>query len=124
VFHDLDHVITEQPVGRYGLETGIVAVKFNCSESGAPANVTLYKTSGSRILDVTTVRAVQRIATLHPLPARIEPGQTFIVRVLFADSEESARQQIADMQAAAAKNNAWYGNAPSALAYLEIAPGR
>jgi TonB family protein len=124
VFRDLDRVLVDPSVlpGR-SPETGIVAVKFNCSERGAPAGVALYKSSGSHRLDNATVRAVQRIATLHPLPARMMHDQQFVVRVLFANSEDSARQQVARMQDDAAKTNAWFGKDPTQLAYLEIAPG-
>lgn len=124
VFRDLDHQLIS-PVGLFGREppTGIVAVKFNCSESGAPAGVAVYKSSGSRVLDAQTVRAVQRIATLHPLPMGMSHGQQFIVRVLFAPTAESADRQMRKLRQEADQANAWFGKqAPKLAAAIELVP--
>lgn len=111
-----------QPIGPMPASTGIVAVKFNCSEGGAPENVTLYKSSGHHDLDVATLKAVRRIASLHPLPAGMTHNQGIIVRVLYATSEDVARRQMAQMRTDAARANAWFGKSPTATAALELAP--
>lgn len=108
--------------GRGPSQTGIAAVKFNCSETGAPAGVALHKSSGSRDLDLATLRAVRQIVSLHPLPKGLGHEQQYIVRVLFANSEETARRQIAAMQREATKSNAWYARNETSTAALELVP--
>lgn len=122
VFRDMEGQLTYPTPSFRDANAGIVAVKFNCSDSGAPASVSLLKSSRHRELDAAALRAVQRIATLHPLPAGMMHGQQFVVRVLFATSPESARDQIEQMQKDAARSNAWFGKNSSTVAALEIAP--
>ena len=110
------------PLFGQAVNTGIVTVKFHCSDTGAPAGVTLFKSSGHRDLDRATLRGVQQIATLHPLPAGLKRDQVFVVRMLYADSAEAAREQIARMQAEAKRNNAWFGKGLPTTAALEIVP--
>jgi TonB family protein len=109
-------------MGSGGANEGIVAVKFNCSESGAPAGVELYKTSGHGDLDKATVRAVRKIATLHPLPRGLGHDQQYVVRVLFSNSTENARRQLAEMRENAERNNAWYAKSGTTSAMLELLP--
>lgn len=109
-------------LGAQGPREGIVAVKFNCSETGAPAGVELLDSSGNREYDRAAVRAVRRIASLHPLPTGLGHDQKYIVRVLFANSEYSAKQKIARMRREAESNNAWYMKTGTSTAALELAP--
>lgn len=106
----------------HGSRTGIVAVKFNCSESGAPATVELLHSSGNREYDHATVRAVRQIATLHPLPQGLKHDQKYVVRMLFADSEDSARDAMIRMRAEADRSNAWYRRGETTTAALELVP--
>lgn len=123
VFGELDQRLRVRPsMGPEGPRTGIAAVKFNCSETGAPAGVSLYKSSGNRELDSATVRAVRQIVTLHPLPRGLGHDQQYIVRVLFADSDEAARRLIARMQRDAAQSNSWYAKNETSTAALELVP--
>ena len=123
VFDDLGKV-TKYPgaIGNLPTPEGVVAVKFNCSESGAPENVTLVEKSGHRDLDNATLRAVRRIASLHPLPEGMNHRQAIIVRVLYANSEQDTRRKLAKLQADAARSNAWFGRSNSDTAALEIVP--
>lgn len=109
-------------LGALGPSEGIVAVKFNCSESGAPAGVELMKSSGNREYDIATLRAVRRIASLHPLPTGLSHDQKYIIRVLFASSEYRAGQKIAQMRRDAEHANAWYLKTGTTTAALELAP--
>jgi TonB family protein len=109
-------------MGSVAANEGIVAVKFNCSESGAPAGVELYKTSGHGELDKATVSAVRRIATLHPLPRGLGHEQQYVLRVLFSNSRESARQQLAEMRKDAERSNSWYARSGTTSAMLELLP--
>ena len=123
VFEDLSRV-TKYPggIGNLPAPEGVVGIKFNCSESGAPENVTLVEKSGHRDLDNATLRAVRRIASLHPLPAGMKHQQAIIVRVLYANSEQDTRRKLAKLQADAARSNAWFGRSSSDTAALEIVP--
>ncbi|WP_159871577.1 energy transducer TonB [Novosphingobium sp. 9U] len=109
-------------LGSLGPSQGIVAVKFNCSESGAPADVKLLKSSGNREYDFATIRAVRRIASLHPLPLGLRHDQKYVVRMLFANSESGARQKIAEMRREADHSNAWYAKTGTNTAALELVP--
>ncbi|MBB4861026.1 TonB family protein [Novosphingobium chloroacetimidivorans] len=109
-------------LGAKGPSEGIVAVKFNCSESGAPSKVELLKSSGNREFDFATLRAVRRIASLHPLPTGLDHDQKYIVRMLFANSEEGAKQRIAQMRRDADRSNAWYMKTGTNTAAIELAP--
>lgn len=104
------------------MPTGIAAVKFGCSDSGAPTSVELYKSSGDRRLDRATVRAISKIATLHPLPHGLGHDQQYIVRVLFANSGQSADRLTRKMQEEAAKNNAWYDKRSMLTASIQVVP--
>lgn len=110
------------PIGTFQPSEGIVAVKFNCSESGAPSDVQLYRTSGHGDLDRATVRAVQRIATLHPLPRGVSHDQKYIVRILYANSEDYARRNMDRLREDAARSNTWVGRSGATTAMLEIVP--
>jgi len=123
VFRDLSRQMRDPVEARSEvMPTGIVAVKFGCSESGAPSSVQLYKTSGNRRLDRAAMRAVSKIATLHPLPARLRHEQQYIVRVLFANSGSGAEREIRKMQAEAVKSNAWYNQGATSTAAIELVP--
>ena len=125
VFQHIDDHMTypASPLNR--VNTGVVAVKFNCSETGAPIDVALYKSSGSRNLDEATLRALRRVATLHPLPVGMTHGQKFVVRVLFADSPAGAERQMDQLRAEARKNNEWFGKgAPALGGIVELIPPR
>lgn len=123
VFHDIDDHLNYPVSPLNQMPTGIVAVKFNCDDTGAPAGVTLYKSSGSRNLDEATLRAVRRVANLHPLPVGMLHGQQFVIRILFADSQASAERQMVQIRADARKNNLWFGKgAPALSGIVELIP--
>ncbi|WP_312313119.1 energy transducer TonB family protein [Sphingobium yanoikuyae] len=106
-----------------GPEEGIVQVKFACSDSGAPAGIALLNSSGSRQLDKAAMRAVQRIPTLHPLPAGIGAGQNYVATILFATTQASYNRQIRDLRRQALDNNARFarraGGPAMAIALLD-----
>ncbi|MFC6621812.1 energy transducer TonB family protein [Novosphingobium panipatense] len=123
VFKDIDREIRyPEPFGPQRPSSGVVAVKFNCSESGAPAGVALLKSSGHRDLDRETLRAVNKIATLHPLPPGLKHDQLYVVRVLYANSHGEAERQLAKMREEAAQSNAWYNQGEQLAGVLELVP--
>lgn len=90
-------------------ETGIVEVKFQCSDSGASDQVSVSKTSGSPMLDRAAVRAVKRLKKLHPVATGIPPNQGYIAMVLFANSAQERAMKLAQINAEVKKRNAWFG---------------
>ena len=123
VFNDISaRLRVHQGMGVNRTPSGIVAVKFNCSETGAPADVAIYKSSGVKDLDRATLSAVRQVASLHPLPAGMRREQVYIVRILFANSPESAGRQLSKMRRDAAKSNAWYDSQAAHTAAIELAP--
>jgi len=123
VFTKLDRQFRSPVDTRFQImPTGIVAVKFGCSESGAPSAIGLYKSSGDRRLDRATLRAVRHIATLHPLPHGLGHDQQFIVRVLFANTGQGAERLVKQMQREASSSNAWYNKRSTLTASIEVVP--
>lgn len=108
--------------------TGVVYVKFHCSESGAPADVAIYKSSGAHVLDAAAIRAVKNIATLHPLPGGMKNDQAFRAVVLFSSSQEEHDRQLAQLSKEALHANQWFGKSQSdqmaSAIYLIPAPLR
>jgi protein TonB len=84
---------------------GVVRVRFRCSESGAPAAVTLARSSGHGELDRAALRAVRGIPTLHPLPAGITHDQQFQAVVLFATDRDHFDRQTKAINDEAARQN-------------------
>ena len=89
---------------------GVASVKFLCSEDGTPSQVAIVKSSGSRDLDASAVRAVRRIATLHPLPDGITHDQPFQANIIYATSQKKLDRQMAALLAEAKNRNAWLEN--------------
>lgn len=86
--------------------SGIVRVKFNCSEAGRPDQVTLVKSSGAFELDRAAMRAVSRIVSLHPLPDGLKSGQRFEAAIVFADTIDDPQLKL--IAAEQTKRNQWY----------------
>ena len=105
------------PLGREK-PSGVVRVKFACSESGRPDQVSVYQSSGNRWLDKAALDAVRKVATLHPLPDGMSHQQRYVATLLFAQSPEDYDRQIGVLRAAAVNNNAWFKGAP-AVALLD-----
>lgn len=91
-----------------GPQEGVVAVKFMCSDSGAPTGIALLKSSGSAQLDRAAMRGVSRIATLHPLPSGLAPSQKYVATILFAQSQGSYVRQIRKLESEQQDGNKWF----------------
>jgi TonB family protein len=89
-----------------GTTQGVVRVKFNCSEDGRPDKVTLLKSSGSSLLDKQALRAVERVASLHPLPTGFRPDQKYVAVLVFASDPSDVRIRTAGREQM--RRNAWY----------------
>lgn len=97
-----------QPLMGRRAETGMVKVKFNCSDSGRPDKVTLLKSSGSRVLDRAALSAVQRVATLHPLPDGLGHDQQYQATLLFESSQDRYDAMLKTIRSDATKTNSWF----------------
>lgn len=124
VFGDLNDGFRYPAATEWTAFEGVVTVKFNCSDSGAPANVALFQSSGNSQLDAATVRAVKRIVTLHPLPSGMPHDQRFVVRVLFTDSADRASRRQVLMRAEADRSNAWFGRKPAIASVGQLSVGQ
>lgn len=87
---------------------GVVRVKFNCSDDGRPDRVTIARSSGNRLLDKAALQAVQRMASMHPLPASFAHEQKFAALILFdgigGQNGDLYQKKVLEE---AAKDNAW-----------------
>lgn len=99
-----------------GPQEGVVAVKFLCSETGAPSGVALLKSSGSRQLDNAAMRGVIRIKSLHPLPSGMMPSQQYVATILFANDQHSYVRQIRQLEKAQQDGNRWFDGRSQTLA--------
>lgn len=87
-------------------DRGIVRVKFNCSESGRPDKVTILKSSGHASLDRAAIRAVSRLASLHPLPTGFKPDQKYEAILVFASSSTDPALRTSMQEQV--RRNGWY----------------
>lgn len=93
-----------------------MTVKFLCSESGAPSDVTLVKSSGSKQLDAAALRAVKKVVSLHPLPDGMLSTQKYQAMLLFAKDEISHKRQMVQLRQKALEANKWFGSRPQEIA--------
>lgn len=90
-------------------ETGVVRVKFNCSEDGRADKVSVIRSSGSRMLDVAAAKAVKRIAVMHPLATGINTDQIYYADILFASgNDDHYQRRMASLRDGATRNNGWF----------------
>ena len=101
--------------------SGVVVVKFGCSETGAPSDVAIVKSSGSRSLDWAAMQGIKRVG-LHPLPDGMAHGQRFQAAILFANSPEEARTLLIGMRKEAERQNSWFATRPQQTAAIAIMP--
>jgi TonB family protein len=102
--------------------SGIVVVKFGCSDSGAPSEVAIAKSSGSRSLDRAALQGIRHVATLHPLPDGMLHSQRYQAAILFAETPTEARRLIANLQKDAETRNSWFQPKPQQTAAIAIMP--
>lgn len=105
------------PLGRER-PSGVVRIKFNCSDSGKPGDVSVYRSSGNPWLDRAALQAVQRVATLHPLPDGMSHSQRYVATLLFANSDEEYAHAIAKIRDEQLRSNAWF-KGPAGVALLD-----
>ena len=72
---------------------GTVLVRFACGDDGKPASVALFRSSGNRLIDRAALNAVTRMATMHPMPARIAHDAGFQANIIFAVDQQSLDRQ-------------------------------
>lgn len=97
-----------RPMSGQSAATGVVKVKFNCSDSGRPDKVALLRSSGSRVLDQAALSAVQRIATLHPLPDGMRHDQQYQAVLLFESDQDRYDAMLKTIRSDATKTNGWF----------------
>ncbi|KQX19501.1 hypothetical protein ASD17_13355 [Sphingomonas sp. Root1294] len=113
-----DQLVYPRPMFGRESPSGIVQVKFGCSESGAPSDVSIYRSSKDRRLDSEALRAVRKIASLHPLPRGFSSDEHYVAVIIFADGEASMKRQMKTVRRDADQRNAWLTRqgSPTAIA--------
>ena|SRR5690606_8582551 len=86
------------PRSRETLPQGLVVVRFNCSDNGAPSAMTFSRRSNSSSLNRLAMRTVVRLKNMHPLPEGIKEGQVYEAVISLASDEEQADRQMLDYQ--------------------------
>ncbi len=87
ISHDLGRNLEWPNPNRSDLQgTGVAQVLFQCGPDGKPANITLYRKSGSTKVNWLAKRAVSRINVLHPLPNGVSEDQLYLANIIIADS--------------------------------------
>jgi protein TonB len=97
------------PIGAADYSEGVAYVNFLCSENGAPSKVAIGKSSGHPALDKAAIRAISRIATLHPLPKGMLPDQKYQAAILFqANGGYGYDRKLAAMRRKAKADSEWF----------------
>ncbi len=104
------------PMGMMRPASGIVSIRFHCSETGAPSDVVVYRKSGDRSLDIAAMRAVNRIKSLHPMPVSFAANQQYQANILFATSYGEYKDQLAMMRKEATRHDARFSNGDRTIA--------
>ncbi|MEP2236123.1 MAG: TonB family protein [Alteripontixanthobacter sp.] len=89
VTRDLDRNLkfAEKARGYQPLD-GIVQIRFHLDDSGRPADLQFYRSSGSRASDKAAHWAVRRLNNLDEVPTAIDRGTVFQANIIFARSAE------------------------------------
>jgi protein TonB len=111
-----DQLYYPRPMFGREFSNGIVQVKFGCSESGAPSDVSIYRSSKDRRLDSEALKAVRKIASLHPLPRGFSSHQHYVAVIIFADGDASMKRQMKAVRKDAEQRNAWMTRSGSSTA--------
>ncbi|WP_174297722.1 energy transducer TonB family protein [Sphingomonas bacterium] len=108
---------TRGPLGRER-PSGVVRIKFNCSDSGRPSDVSVYRSSGNPWMDRAALQAVRQVATLHPLADGMSHRQRYVATLLFANSQDDLDRDMVKIRAEQLKGNAWF-KGPAGIALLD-----
>lgn len=73
-------------------QSGVVKVRFVANGTGRPEQVTLFENSGSRMMDLAALRAVNRLNDLGTPRHSAEGGQAVLLNIIFASSEREAER--------------------------------
>ena len=103
-----------------GDSSGVVMLKFNCTEDGKAANVAVAKSSGNPRIDRAAIRAVNMVESFHPLPRGLGHGQPIMAVLSYDTSPREHEQRIAENRRIADAGNLWYHSDRYAMS--ELAP--
>ena len=99
VSRDLDRTLRyPRFLGPQQPATGVVSVRFNCSDDGRADNVVVSRRSGSRALDRAAIQAISQITSLHPIPGELATDQLVQANIYFAADESDLQQQKAQLR--------------------------
>ena len=98
VSRDLNNALKYQFLGPKDHATGIVSVRFNCSDDGRAVNLVVTRHSGSRALDREAIQVFSQIRSLHPIPGELASNQLVQANIYFAADESELQQQQAQLR--------------------------
>ena len=70
---------------------GLIKVRFRASSDGTPTDVTTYMSSGNRVLDRKTIKAVKGLTSLSPLPTGANQGSVIQANIIVASTSSQMR---------------------------------
>lgn len=104
VSRDLDRQLAKAADFRgVGSGNGIAIVRFQTDENGTPENLSIYRKSGTGVLDRVALNAVHNLRTLDSAPSSLSDDQVYQANIIFADnrrSQDQLTEQLAEEEAA------------------------
>lgn len=97
---DLDRgLFRHRSFDRFASEgSGIVRIRFTCSEEGKPDNISFYSSSGDSRLDRRAWRAVSRIKSLHPMPSGVSDKSIFQANIILAKNQREFYRLYSELE--------------------------
>lgn len=88
---------------------GAVRVKFNCTEGGGTANVSIRRSSGNRLYDAEALRVVGKLVQMHPLPTGMRNDQNYEAIIIFGgESSAEFTTRRAGARTEIMRRSAWF----------------
>jgi len=112
----------ERSAGPVGDASGLVTVKFNCTEDGKASNIAVLKSSGNRRIDRAAMQAVKMVRSFHPLPRGLGHGQPIVAILSYDTQEDGFRRHQEEGRQIAHAGNTWYRSDRYAKAELPPLP--
>lgn len=107
--------VASAPLQHTVIPTGVVSVRFHCSDEGRPTAIELSQRSANAGLNSIARRAVSRLRNMHPLPAGVADGQVFEATILVASDSYEHNRQLAALRQRQQESG---GQTPEVLAFV------
>lgn len=108
--------IQATPLADVRIPSGVVSLRFHCSEEGVPTAIEYTQRSDSADLNAIARRSVAKLRNLHPLPAGVGDHQVFEATIIVASDRDQFDRQLAAFRERAAAQYALGSPRPNVLA--------